>query len=37
MLHINRDKDDFDIDNIDIQSYIKYNKTDANFKITLNN
>lgn len=37
MLHINRDKDDFDIDNIDIQSYIKYNKTDANFKRYKNN
>ena len=32
MVHINRDKDDFDIDNIDIQSYIKYNKSDANIQ-----
>ena len=37
ILHINRDKDDFDIDNIDIQSYIKYNKTDTNFKRHKNN
>ena len=37
ILHINRDKDDFDIDNIDIQSYIKYNKTDTNFKRYKNN
>ena len=37
ILHINRDKDDFDIDNIDIQSYIKYNKTDTNFKRHRNN
>lgn len=32
MVHINRDKDDFDIDNINIQSYIKYYETDANSK-----
>ena len=37
MLHINRDKDDFDIDNIDIQSYIIYNKTDTNIKRYKNN
>ena len=30
IIHINRDKDDFDIDNIDINSYISYYKTDTN-------
>ena len=37
MVHINRDKDDFDIDNIDIQSHIKYNETDTNVKRYKNN
>ena len=37
MVHINRDKDDFDINNIDIQSYIIYNKTDTNIKRHKNN
>ena len=37
MVHINREKDDFDIDNIDIQSYIKYNETDTNVKRYKNN
>jgi hypothetical protein len=32
MSYINKDKDDFDVDNIDIKSYIKYNKTDMNSK-----
>ena len=37
MIHINRDKDDFDIDNINIQNYIKYYETDANIKRYKNN
>ena len=37
MVHINREKDDFDIDNIDIQTYIKYNETDTNVKRYKNN
>ena len=32
MIHINREKDDFDIDNIDISSEIKYYRTDTNLK-----
>ena len=32
MIHINREKDDFDIDNIDINSEIKYYRTDTNLK-----
>lgn len=32
MMHINREKDDFDIDNIDINSEIKYYRTDTNLK-----
>jgi chloramphenicol O-acetyltransferase len=32
MSYINKDKDDFDVDNIDIKSYIKYNKTDMSSK-----
>ena len=32
MTYINRDKDDFDVDNIDIKTYIRYNKTDMNTK-----
>ena len=30
IMHINREKDDFDVDNIDINSYITYYKTDTN-------
>ena len=37
MVHINRDKDDFDIDNIEIQNYISYYETDANIKRYKNN
>ena len=32
MTYINRDKDDFNVDNIDIKTYIRYNKTDMNTK-----
>jgi hypothetical protein len=37
MVHINRDKDDFDIDNIEIQNYINYYESDANVKRYKNN